>query len=107
MIGDWWVQDIAQPWEFHRGKKRLSVNVMGRLIVKDALTYVALCVAGNGVAQLIDLTIEPLLKNGKLINLSRSGPTSCFRFMSIIRLGISFIFDFANRCLGFCPGGTR
>jgi len=57
------------PWEFHRGKKRLSVNVTGRLIVNDALTYVALCGAGNGVAQLIDLTIEPLLKNGKLINL--------------------------------------
>jgi DNA-binding transcriptional LysR family regulator len=57
------------PWEFHRGKKRLGVNVTGRLTVNDALTCVALCVAGNGVAQLIDLTIEPLLKNGKLINL--------------------------------------
>ena len=57
------------PWEFHRGKKRLGVNASGRLTVNDALTYVALCVAGNGVAQLIDLTIEPLLKNGKLINL--------------------------------------
>ena len=57
------------PWEFHRGKKRLSVNVAGRVVVNDALTYVALCVAGNGVAQLIDLTIEPLLKNGKLISL--------------------------------------
>jgi DNA-binding transcriptional LysR family regulator len=48
------------PWEFHRGKKRLSVNVTGRLIVNDGLTYVALCAAGNGIAQLIDLTIEPL-----------------------------------------------
>jgi DNA-binding transcriptional LysR family regulator len=57
------------PWEFHRGRKRLSVNVTGRVIVNDALTYVALCVAGSGVAQLIDLTIEPLLKDGKLINL--------------------------------------
>jgi DNA-binding transcriptional LysR family regulator len=57
------------PWEFHRGRKRLSVNVTGRVIVNDALTYVAMCVAGNGVAQLIDLTIEPLLKNGRLINL--------------------------------------
>jgi DNA-binding transcriptional LysR family regulator len=57
------------PWEFHRGRKRLSVNVTGRVIVNDALTYVALCVAGSGVAQLIDLTIEPLLKNRKLINL--------------------------------------
>jgi DNA-binding transcriptional LysR family regulator len=57
------------PWEFHRGKKRLSVNVTGRLVVNDGLSYVALCVAGNGIAQLIDLTIEPLLKSGKLINL--------------------------------------
>jgi DNA-binding transcriptional LysR family regulator len=37
--------------------------------VNDALTYVALCVAGNGVAQLIDLTIERFLKNGTLVNL--------------------------------------
>jgi DNA-binding transcriptional LysR family regulator len=57
------------PWEFHRGKKRLSINVTGRVIVNDALTYVALCAAGNGVAQLLDLTIEPLLKDGKLISL--------------------------------------
>jgi DNA-binding transcriptional LysR family regulator len=57
------------PWEFHRGKKRLSVNVTSRLIVNDGLTYVALCVAGNGIAQLVDLTIESLLKSGKLINL--------------------------------------
>ncbi len=35
------------PWEFHRGRKRLSVNVTGRVIVNDALTYVALCVAGS------------------------------------------------------------
>ena len=48
------------PWEFHRGKKRLSVNVTSRLIVNDGLTYVALCVAGNGIAQLVDLTIESL-----------------------------------------------
>jgi DNA-binding transcriptional LysR family regulator len=27
------------PWEFHRGRKRLSVNVTGRVIVNDALTY--------------------------------------------------------------------
>ena len=57
------------PWEFHRRKERLSVNVAGRVIVNDALTYVELCVAGTGIAQLIDVTIEPLLKRGKLVNL--------------------------------------
>jgi DNA-binding transcriptional LysR family regulator len=57
------------PWEFHRRKERLSVNVAGRLIVNDALTYVELCVSGTGIAQLIDVTIEPLLKREKLINL--------------------------------------
>jgi len=47
----------------------LSVNVAGRLIVNDALTYLELCVAGTGIAQLIDVTIEPLLKRAKLVNL--------------------------------------
>ena len=59
----------AFPWEFHQGRKVLTVPVKGRLIVNDALTHLEACMAGHGVAQVMEFSIESLLKNGKLINL--------------------------------------
>ena len=57
------------PWEFHQGKKRLTVAVSGRLIVNDALTQLEACLSGHGIAQIMNLNSESLLKSGKLINL--------------------------------------
>jgi DNA-binding transcriptional LysR family regulator len=57
------------PWEFHHGKKIITVPVTGRLILNDALTHLEACVAGMGVAQVFELGIEALLKQNKLINL--------------------------------------
>jgi len=57
------------PWEFHQGKKILTVPVSGRLTVDDGLTHLEACVAGMGIAQVFQLGLEPLLKSGKLINL--------------------------------------
>ena len=57
------------PWEFHQGKKIITVPVTGRLILNDALTHLEACVAGMGVAQVFELGIEALLKRGQLINL--------------------------------------
>ena len=57
------------PWEFHQGKKRLTVAVSGRLIVNDALTHLEACLSGHGIAQIMNLNSEPLLQSGRLINL--------------------------------------
>jgi DNA-binding transcriptional LysR family regulator len=57
------------PWEFHQGKKRLTVSVTGRVIVNDALTHIETCLAGCGVAQVMDLSVASLLEKGRLINL--------------------------------------
>jgi DNA-binding transcriptional LysR family regulator len=57
------------PWEFHHGKKIIAVPVTGRLILNDALTHLEACAAGMGVAQVFQLGIEALLKQGKLVNL--------------------------------------
>jgi DNA-binding transcriptional LysR family regulator len=57
------------PWEFHQAKKKLTVAVTGRLVLNDALTHLEACIAGYGVAQVMDLGIESLIKNGKLVNL--------------------------------------
>jgi DNA-binding transcriptional LysR family regulator len=57
------------PWEFHRGKQRLTVPVTGRFVVNDALTHIEACVSGCGVAQVMDMSVASLLKKGLLINL--------------------------------------
>ena len=57
------------PWEFHQAKKKLTVAFTGRLVLNDAVTHLEACIAGYGVAQVMDLGIESLIKNGKLVNL--------------------------------------
>jgi DNA-binding transcriptional LysR family regulator len=57
------------PWEFHRGKQRVTVQVKGQLVLNDALTQLDACIAGCGVAQVFDLDINQLLKSGRLTNL--------------------------------------
>lgn len=57
------------PWEFHQGKKRLTVAVTGRVVLNDALTHLEACRSGLGIAQIMDLGIGPLLESGALTNL--------------------------------------
>jgi DNA-binding transcriptional LysR family regulator len=61
----------GQPfdWEFWRGKKMVSVPVNGRLTVTDSGTKLGACLAGFGVAQVIDLGLEHHHKSGALTNL--------------------------------------
>jgi DNA-binding transcriptional LysR family regulator len=57
------------PWEFHRGKKIITVPVNGRLVLNDAATQLGLCAAGCGVAQVFELGAESMLASGILVNL--------------------------------------
>ncbi len=56
-------------WEFWRGNDVVSVAVNGRLTVTDSGTKLGACLAGFGIAQVIDLGLEHHLKSGALINL--------------------------------------
>ncbi|WP_454625241.1 LysR family transcriptional regulator [Bradyrhizobium cenepequi] len=56
-------------WEFWRGNDVTSVTVNGRLTVTDSGTKLGACLAGFGVAQVIELGLEHHLKSGALINL--------------------------------------
>jgi DNA-binding transcriptional LysR family regulator len=56
-------------WEFRRGKESVSVAVNGRLTVTDSGTKLGACLAGFGVAQVIDLGLEHHFKSSALINL--------------------------------------
>ena len=56
-------------WEFWRGNEKVSVAVNGRLTVSDAGTKLGACLAGFGIAQVIDLGVERHLGSGTLVNL--------------------------------------
>jgi DNA-binding transcriptional LysR family regulator len=61
----------GQPyaWEFHRGRKVVPVKTSSRLMLTDAGTLLGTCVAGFGIAQVMNLGIKPLLDSGKLVDL--------------------------------------
>jgi DNA-binding transcriptional LysR family regulator len=56
-------------WEFWRGLERMSVAVNGRLTVTDSGTKLGACLAGFGIAQVIDLGLDQHFKSGALVNL--------------------------------------
>jgi DNA-binding transcriptional LysR family regulator len=60
---------VPFPWEFHQGKKVITVPVSGRLIISDPATYLEACLAGVGIAQVFDLGTEPLRESGGLVDL--------------------------------------
>lgn len=53
-------------WEFWRGSEKVKVAVSGNLTVTDAGTKIGACVAGYGIAQVIDLGIAAHLRAGTL-----------------------------------------
>ena len=66
------------PWEFHRKRKRLSVKTSGRLIVNDGGTMHAACVAGYGIAQVMEVAAGPLVTSGQLVELFPDWPDERF-----------------------------
>jgi DNA-binding transcriptional LysR family regulator len=56
-------------WEFWRGNEVVSVAVNGRLTVTDSGTKLGACLAGFGIAQVIDLGLEHHFETGALIKL--------------------------------------
>lgn len=53
-------------WEFWRGDEKVKVAVSGNLTVTDAGTKIGACLAGYGIAQVIDLGIDTHLRAGTL-----------------------------------------
>jgi DNA-binding transcriptional LysR family regulator len=52
-----------------RGKKVVPLQVRGRLLVNQFGPMLAACVAGQGIAQLLDFHVAHLLAEGKLVQL--------------------------------------
>lgn len=70
----------GQPyeWEFHRGRRVVPVKTSSRLMLTDAGTLLAACLAGVGIAQVMNLEIQPLLDSGSLIDLFPDWPDETF-----------------------------
>ena len=66
------------PWEFHRKRKKLVVETNGRLTVNDPSALLNACLAGSGVAQMLLLGAEPLIRDGQLVNLFPDWPDERF-----------------------------
>jgi DNA-binding transcriptional LysR family regulator len=65
-------------WEFHRGKRVVPVSTSGNLLLTDVGTMLGACVAGVGIAQMMALGIEELLRGGQLIDLFPDWPDESF-----------------------------
>jgi DNA-binding transcriptional LysR family regulator len=65
-------------WEFWRGNEKIAVTVSGNLTVTDAGTKIGACLAGYGIAQVIDLGIETHLRAGTLVPVLTDWPDETF-----------------------------
>lgn len=66
------------PWEFQRGAERLTINTRGRLMVNDVGTMHRICEEGQAVAQVLQLGVEPALRERRLIELFADWPDEHF-----------------------------
>ena len=57
------------PWEMQRKKEVLTLRVKGRLLTSDSGTLLGACEAGFGIAQIIEIGNEQLLRSGRLVEL--------------------------------------
>jgi DNA-binding transcriptional LysR family regulator len=53
-------------WAFRQGRKEIEINSNAQLLLSDIGTLHAVCLAGYGIAQLLELGIESLIENGRL-----------------------------------------
>lgn len=66
------------PWEFHRAGKSIIFEAPGRLTVNDVITMHNVCLAGHGIAQVMQLGIEKYISEGKLVDLFPDWPDERF-----------------------------
>lgn len=66
------------PWEFHKRRKKLVLETSGSLTVNDAGTLYSVCLAGHGMAQVMDLGVGPMIADGQLVEVFPDWPDERF-----------------------------
>jgi DNA-binding transcriptional LysR family regulator len=56
----------AFEWIFRQGRKEIEISSNAQLLLSDVATIHAVCLAGYGIAQLLELGIESLIESGRL-----------------------------------------
>jgi DNA-binding transcriptional LysR family regulator len=59
---------VPFEWTFRLAQKEVTVPTDAQLLLNDVATMHSACLAGYGIAQVMELGIESLLANGRLIN---------------------------------------
>ena len=54
-------------WDFTRDGERIQVAMPAHLAVNDSNAYISACLAGLGLAQMTQFMLEPLIEQGKLV----------------------------------------
>jgi DNA-binding transcriptional LysR family regulator len=65
-------------WEFQRRSKLVKIKTGGRLTLNDVGTMHAVCLAGYGIAQVMQLGVEKQLAQGRLVDLFPDWPDERF-----------------------------
>ncbi|MDR7143638.1 LysR family transcriptional regulator [Rhizobium sp. BE258] len=65
-------------WELRRGAEVVPIATRGRILVNDAGTTLATCLAGIGIAQVFSLGMKPYLDSGQLVDLYPDWPGETF-----------------------------
>lgn len=66
------------PWEFYKRRRKLVLETSGPLTVNDAGTLYSVCLAGHGMAQVMDLGVAPMLADGRLVEVFPDWPDERF-----------------------------
>jgi DNA-binding transcriptional LysR family regulator len=66
------------PWEFHKRRRKLVLDLSGQLTVNDAGTLYSVCLAGHGMAQVMDLGVEQMLADRRLVDVFPDWPDERF-----------------------------
>jgi DNA-binding transcriptional LysR family regulator len=58
-------------WAFRKGRKEIKVETQSQLMLSDVATMHAVCLAGYGIAQVLELGVDAHLSSGRLVTLFR------------------------------------
>jgi DNA-binding transcriptional LysR family regulator len=59
----------AFEWVFRKGRKEIKIETESQLLLTDVATMHAVCLAGHGIAQVLELGVEAHLASGRLVPL--------------------------------------
>lgn len=88
-------------WEFRREGETLSVRTTGTLTFSDVDTLIGACVAGGGIAQVLEMSVGNELRSGALVELFPDWPGETFP-LYIVRPSRKFIPLKVEKFVEFC-----